>query len=81
MDVEHVDLACADERSEADRLALRRRDKGQRTGELLGKRILVIGRSRPGALLARIVVVARELLDAGAENLRQQRRILRQIRP
>ena len=56
-------------------------DQRQLAGEAVGEFLLVGGGSGPGLLLAFTIVVAGQLLDAGAEDFRQHRRIGRQERP
>ena len=48
--------------------------------KLRGERLLVVGGRGPGLLLRLAVVVAGQLLDAGAEDLGEQRRVRRQER-
>ena len=73
--------AVVGERSEADRRAAERRDQRQLAGKPRAEFLHVVGGRRPGLLLRLAVIVGRQFLDAGAENLRQQRHVLRQQRP
>ena len=81
MHVEHVDARVVGERGEADRGAGEGCDESEVAGKFLAEFLLVVGGRRPRPLLRRAVIVGGQLLDAGAENLRQVRHVRRQQRP
>ena len=81
MHVEHVDARIIGKRREADCRAAEGRDQRQLTGKFCAEFFLVVGRRRPRLLLRLAVVLDRQFLDGGAENLREQRHIRRQHRP
>src|SRR5262249_53734047 len=56
-------------------------EQGQRIGEPRGEGRLIVRGCRPSLLLGFAIVVAGELRDAGAKDLRDQRRVRRQKRP
>src|SRR5262249_54839147 len=68
MDVEHVDALGTGKRCEAHRRSVDGAEQGQRVGEPRGEGGFVVRHRRPGLLLARAVVVAGQLGDAGAED-------------
>ncbi len=61
--------------------AVKGRDQRQFAGKLRAELLLIVGRRRPRLLLRLAVIVGGQFLDAGAENLGQQRHIRRQHRP
>src|SRR5207245_6717352 len=65
----------------ADRRAVDRAEQGQSLGEPRGERRLIVRAGYPSLLLRLAVVVAGELGDAGAKDVREQRRVGRQKRP
>ena len=75
MDVEQVDRLVVGERRKSDRRAVHGRDQGELARQALRERLLVIGGRGPGLPRALAVIVRGQLLDAGAENLGQQRRV------
>ena len=81
MDIEHIDRVVAGERGKADRGAVHGGDQGELFGETLPKSLLVVGRRGPGLALAFLVIVGGQFLDAGAEDLGEQRRVGDQERP
>src|SRR5665213_2407821 len=81
MHVKHVDLVVAGERGKAYDRAGHGRDQRQRTAERFSEGGRVVGGGGPGFALRLGIILAGQLLDAGAENLAQQRRIGREIRP
>ncbi len=63
MHIEHVDMALAFERDEADGRALQRADQRQPLGEPFREGLLVVGLRSPGVLLRGIVVVLGQFRD------------------
>ena len=55
-------------------------DERQLAGKPCAERLDIVRRLRPRLLLRLAVIVAGQFLDAGAENLRQERHVLRQHR-
>src|SRR5262249_33455748 len=66
---------------EADRVAVDGCDQRELSRKALGQRSFVVGLRRPRGLLTRVIVVGRQLLDAGGENRSEERRIRGQERP
>ena len=58
------------ETGEAADLAVDDRDQGQHAGEALAERRLIVGARGPGLALLVAVILGRQLVDRGAENLR-----------
>ena len=79
-DVEHVDDLVLLERREADHLALVGRHQGQRLCQPRGEGLGIIRRGGPRLLLADVVVLAGELLDRVAEDLRAGLRVPGEVR-
>src|SRR5262249_48035402 len=79
--VEHGEALATGKRCEAEGRAVEGAEQGQRVREPRGEGGFVVRHRRPGLLLARAVVVAGQLFDAGAKDFSQQRRIRRQKRP
>ena len=76
MHVEQVDRLIIGERREAHGRAVHGGDQGELVAEPPRELLLVIGSRSPGCLLSLAVIVRGQLLDAGAEDLRKQRRVL-----
>src|SRR4029077_16713008 len=68
------------ERGKPDRRAAMGGDQRQLDGKPRAERLDIVRRLRPRLLLRLAVIVAGQFLDAGPENLRQERHILRQHR-
>src|SRR5256885_8005484 len=81
MHVEKIDRLVVGKRAEPDRRAVHGGDERELTFKPPRELLLVVGTRGPSLLLARGVVVGGQLLDAGAENLGKQRRVLDEERP
>ena len=81
MHIEHVDAGVVGERRKADGRARVRGDERQLTRKPHAESFLIVGGRRPGFLLRFAVIVSGQLLDAGAEDFREQRHVRRQHRP
>ncbi len=81
MHVEHIDAVAAIERCEADRRSVDDAEQGQALRQPRPEGQFVVGDRRPSPLLGLAVIVPGQLLDAGAQNLGDERSIGRQVRP
>src|SRR5256885_11337958 len=76
MHINEIDGLVIGKGREAHGRAVHRGDQGELIGQPPGELLIIIDRRGPSLLLRLVVILRGQFLDAGAEDLREQRRVL-----
>src|SRR5512137_2534327 len=79
--IEHVEDRIVFQRRKACNLAAKQRDEGERPREPRCESALVVSRRDPRLTLILVIIFGRKLLDAGAKQRRERRRVSGKKRP